>query len=842
MGDTKDRVRQDRFAQTEPKWPTAMRSRLRDGRLVGVPGAGVWLYKRVPMAAVEDAKDLSARLAASQPLSAAFEAVAAVTPTRGGVRRSMVKQNYRPFHVLMLNVPRWFEPPLDHPVAHQLREDYGQIAVDNRVLLFGVRLRDQLIGKRGLRGAVDSVMETLTTGGTPIEDYDEDFERMDSALTRAGLLTASAADIRLANAWFNYGLNPDPMIMPTVDSAVVFSSPSTARYAWDNLRDVPLERWPDLDGYHELSMAAVQDIELDYTPADRYLAMWGSQLVDAGATAVSIRGLIEPQRITRKEVQSQQKRYIEDINERVANNKLEKHEQQRMLADLEAINALYGTGGAPPTLVDTSIVVGFGRAVNDLERLLPDGTSLHLNPMTNRQPAALVETWPCSNVRTNPHLLDLPASVVAFSGLVSLSRVGDLPKNGAAIAGFTENDRQPAWFDPRAAYEADRAPIYLCAGASGSGKTVFMLHLADQIARAGTPTVIVDPKVDSDHSDAVLNSGGQVISLDQLLSADGVFDPLRFGMSPETSVDLAASMLQEVNPWGDDRAKYEVPVNVALAWGVEKGATCTGQALQIALQDGRAPKEMVEPVIALAQSNAQFRAMCGLSPQSAALRVAEGITYIRVGKANLSLPEPGATNLGLVQRITINLVRLMVSGSAMALTGRDGVVMLDEAWVFLGSGNTELERLARVARSQRVTAMLFTQRVSDATVAGIDEHIAGGFILPLKRAEAKAACEILQIEPTAERIERIVADATIGEVSDGDLQPNWNSMRTLYRAGTREVIRGSVALYADIHDRVVPVEIVIPEAFLVKASTNPQDIARRKALEAQKETAGVPAG
>src|SRR5690606_3277877 len=234
--------------------------------------------------------------------------------------------------------------------------------------------------------------------------------------------------------------------------------------------------------------------------------------------------------------------------------------------------------------------------------------------------------------------------------------------------------------------------------------------------------------------------------------ADGVFDPLRFGMSPETSVDLAASMLQEVNPWGDDRAKYEVPVNVALAWGVEKGATCTGQALQIALQDGRAPMEMVEPVIALAQSNAQFRAMCGLSPQSAALRVAEGITYIRVGKANLSLPEPGATNLGLVQRITINLVRLMVSGSAMALTGRDGVVMLDAAWVFLGSGNAELERLARLARSQRVTAMLFTQRVSDATVAGIDEHIAGGFILPLKRAEAKAACEILQIEPTAERI------------------------------------------------------------------------------------------
>nr|WP_227993839.1 ATP-binding protein [Pseudactinotalea sp. HY160] len=447
--------------------------------------------------------------------------------------------------------------------------------------------------------------------------------------------------------------------------------------------------------------------------------------------------------------------------------------------------------------------------------------------MTNRQPAALAETWPCSNVRANPHLLDLPTSTIAFSGVVALSKVGDEPKNGAALAGFTERDRQPAWFNPRAAYEADKSPTYLVAGASGSGKSLMMLHLADQFARADVPVVIVDPKLGSNHQDAVDNSGGQTISLDELLSADGVFDPLRFGMSPDTAVDLAASMLQQVNPWGDNRANFETPSNVALAYGVEHGATCTGQALQIALRDGVAPKEMVDSVISLAESNAQFRAMCGINPTSRALRLAHGITYIRVGNANLSLPEPGATNIGLTQRISINLVRLMVSGSAMALTGRHGVVMLDEAWVFLGAGNSELERLARVARSQSVSAMLFTQRVSDATVAGIDEHIAGGFILPLKRAEAIAACEILQLEPTPERIRRITAEATIGGVGDGELEPNWDSMRALYEPGTRQVIRGSVALYADIHGRVVPVEVKIGANFLSRASTNYEDVAAR---------------
>ncbi|MGC0252676.1 ATP-binding protein [Pseudactinotalea sp. Z1748] len=1481
-------LRHDPFGAGEPKWPTTMRSRLRDGRLVGTPGAGVWLYKRVPMSAVLDAKTLRQQLSASDPLLAAYEAVASITAIRGGNRRSMVKSNYRSVHTLMLNVPQFFDPPLDHPAARQLRQDYGDVAVENHVLLFGVRLRDQVIGKRGLSGVVDSVVETLHTGGTPLEDYDEDFERVDSALTRAGLISASAGDIRMANAWFNYGLASDPVIYPQMDSLTAFSRPATAKYVRDHLRDVPPEQWPPMDGYHQISMAAVQDIDLEYVPADAYQAMWGTQLLDAGAAAISIHGLVEPARITRKEVESQQKRYIEDINERVRNNKLDKDEQGQMLAELESINALYGTGRAPPTLVDASVVVAFGQAVQDMEDVLGPGSPVTLNPMTNRQPAALAETWPCSNIRANPHRLDLPTSVVAYSGLVSLSRVGDRPRNGAALVGFTEQNSQPAWFDPRAAYSESKPPLVLVAGASGAGKaldlrtkiptpsgwttmgrlevgdevldrsghpcrvtalsevdrtpemyritlsdgqsidadanhqwvvsnstdrsrprkpkhlaaqanraqtlalaqslrelasqegdqalsvhelhslvtkklgthrwsggdairaslrmvdvpvarrrhpvrttsveaftanmpvsifnardllgatlaawrgmdaayaqklaargtmistvrqhistgqkvtgrgmatlladagiptgggveqiavslrgsaqragltgervapkrvefcahalldameayppamaghqgpqgriaaaervlvslgeheetwprelarrlieegvgyssvrllaatlrryakdaglasrveyrqvtapsrlrngrsggpqdlyrvdqalsglarrleqmqadkgvtigtkeqvmstaemlaegltatnygcnfairiskavelpevdlpidpyvlgawlgdgssnggqftaevaggdqdhlrsqieaagytttdyvnryhfgvlglqkrleelgvrnnkhiparylraskaqrlavlqglmdtdgtvtthgnssldlsdrtlaegavelawslgikvsvswdqpagyrdedgnyvackprsrirfttaapvfrlprklarlpnvdelrettkwlyiesiepiesaparcitvdspdatymaagfvtthnSLLMLHLGDQIARAQTPTIIIDPKLGSDHATAVRNSGGQVVSLDDLLSADGVFDPLRFGASPDTAVDLAASMLQQVNPWGDHRANFEVPSAVAIAHGVDKGATCTGQALQIAMDHGVAPAQMVEPVLALARSSAQFRAMCGIDPSSDALRVADGITYIRVGQANLALPEPGATDVGLTQRISVNLVRLMVSGSAMALTGRNGVVMLDEAWVFFGSGNTELERLARVARSQTVTVMLFTQRVSDATVAGIDEHISSGFILPLKRTEAAAACQILGLEPTEERLRRLTAKATIGDNDRGDTQPNWDSMLALHRSGSREVIRGSVALYADIHDRVVPVEIRVPDSFLQKASTHYEDIAARAAAQRQGE-------
>lgn len=823
------RLREDPFAGPTPRWPTATRRVMRDGRLVGVPGAGVHLYKKVPLAPVTDAKTTEAGLAAGEPLLDAFDQLVQMTSLRGVTRRALAKAAYRQVHVLMINVPQFFAPPWDHPNAIRLDGDYGHMLQESRLLLLGVQLRDSLVGQRGLNAAVDSVVETLTVGGAPIQDYDEDFTQVDRALTRAGLTSPSRAEISLANSWFNRGISPDPVIHPGEDNVAIFSSSATAAHARKHWGDIPIQDWPEDEGYHVLSMAAVQDLDLDWTPADQRRARWGGALLEAGAAVVSIRGILEPAAITRKEIEAKQKGVVSDINEREKANKITKAEQQQKLNELHSIHAMYGQDGAPPTLVDASVVVGFGAAVQNMEDVLGPASPVRLNPMSDRQPAALAETWPCSPVRSNPHRLDLPTTAIAFSGLVELSRVGDKPRNGAALVGFTERDRQAAWLDPRAAYLADLAPILLVAGASGSGKTLLMQHLADQFARAQTPVVMIDPKPDSDLSPAVRASGGQVASLDDLLSADGIFDPLRFGMSPETSVELAANMLLSVNPWGSKAQDLEVPINTALVYGVDQGAQCIGQALILARDDGRADKWMVDQVLELAESAPMFRAVCGLTPETTALRAAQGITYIRVGKANLSLPEPGAVNLNLVQRVSVNLVRLMVSGAAMALTGRQGVVMLDEAWVFMGSGNTELERLARVARSQNVTVMLYTQRVSDATLSGIDEHIAGGFILPLKEAEAIAACRILNLEPTPERIRRITAKATVGEedaASGG--APNYDSMRALHVAGSRKVERGTIALFADIHDRVVPTEIVVAESFLAKASTHREDIDARK--------------
>src|SRR5690606_21148837 len=117
----------------------------------------------------------------------------------------------------------------------------------------------------------------------------------------------------------------------------------------------------------------------------------------------------------------------------------------------------------------------------------------------------------------------------------------------------------------------------------------------------------------------------------------------------------------------------------------------------------------------------------------------------------------------LTQRSAMALVRMLVMGSATAVSYRDGGVFLDEAWVFLGAGASELERLGRLARSQRVAVFLMTQRVSDALKADLTDFISTGIILPMnKEAEAEAACKLVDLEPTRDRIRRILGDATMG--------------------------------------------------------------------------------
>ncbi|MCU6479107.1 ATP-binding protein [Arthrobacter sp. A2-55] len=808
--------------------PTMMRTRLPDGRLLGVDGS-LWMVRRVPLEPVVDAKSIDERMSVFVPLMAAYDELAAMANT-SVTRRAMARKSYRQSQLIFINRNERYVPPANHPLAGFLKESFPFQVTQRRILLLLVRLEAKVGGAGGIKAVIDSVAETLAVGGAPLSDYDVDTAKVDAAMARCGLTVPSSEEISIANSWWNQGKFPDTIDLPHSDHLHIFADAKAVRMAEDAGR-VDCESWPTIPNHRTLTFATLEDFDFEFVSPAEIIANWATGLVASDVAAISIRANIEPAKVTRDELRRQRKRYLDDIRERQKQGKMERSEQEEMVATLEDIEGVYASkNGGSPTLVDASVLVAFNGAVDDVAQAV-GSSAARLRVMNFRQRQALAEMMVCSPLRANPHLQDLPSQTVACSGIQSLSTVGD--KTGAVL-GFTVHDSQPAYAMPTAASTADGLPIFLNVGGTGSGKSQVLLWKAVQYNKIPgpksprSPQIIVDPKTDSDHSPTVLAASGQVLSLDELSQSDGVFDPIRFAATVDVGVELAVSMLSSINPWGRDRSTFEVPAYTALKYGVVNGARCIGQALRIALRDGKATKEMVEPIFALAQASPMFRACVGMNPESEALNVFDGITYIKVGKAHLDLPEPGAIKEAtLMQRVCLALVRMMVFGSAMALTGRGGAIHLDEAWVFLGAGKAEVERLGRLARSQGVLPELYTQRVSDALKAELTGYISRGLILPIEDPiEAEASCRLFKLEPTPERMASITAKGTIG---DGEsVAPNWGSMKALRDPKTGKVIRGAVAIYADLSGRAVPIEIVLPPSFLELSSTNPEDIRRRQ--------------
>src|SRR5690625_3680225 len=122
----------------------------------------------------------------------------------------------------------------------------------------------------------------------------------------------------------------------------------------------------------------------------------------------------------------------------------------------------------------------------------------------------------------------------------------------------------------------------------------------------------------------------------------GVCDPLRFSKTPADGINTAVSVLHDVNVWPHgSRQNFEADLQAALKYGVSKGAKAIGTALQIAKRDGEASKELADPILRQSGNDPMFGAIVGLQDEGEVLSASEGITYIKVGNANLELPPMG---------------------------------------------------------------------------------------------------------------------------------------------------------------------------------------------------------
>lgn len=394
---------------------------------------------------------------------------------------------------------------------------------------------------------------------------------------------------------------------------------------------------------------------------------------------------------------------------------------------------------------------------------------------------------------------------------------------------------EPAPSEPARCITVDSPDsTYLIEGFVPTHNTLLMQWEMFQTNLLGYPQICVDPKGGSNLTPVVeAMPNGRVYSLDELADHDGIFDGVKFSPNPDVAIEFALATITSLNPYGSDRdmAAAEPDLIEALRYGINRGHRSTLTALKRAVKDGKLDEHHVAQIEKLSTSSPMFTALVGHSDEGEGLGEFEGTTLIKVGDQELNLPEPGTPPSGIIQRVNLALVRNIVFASAMALNKRKGVLRLDEAWVFTSNSPRELERLGRLARSQTIDVQLYTQRISDALDANLRNYITRGLILHMRDpVEAKAACAVFDLEPTPERIGRIRAKGTLDNDS---ASPNWNSLKALKDPVTREVIRGSVGLYVDIHGRVVPVEIRVPERFLKLASTNIDDIQAREAQDAE---------
>lgn len=1217
---------ENQMHHTVPDWPTAKKMLLPRGIVVPVHGA-LWLYRRVPLSPVRDARTDEEALGVGVPLSNALQELAAATNTTLKIRTA-ARASYREVHLLLVNLTRRYSPPPKSRHAEQLQAWYGERLTQQRMLLFGVKLRDEVGGvDRSLRDVIESAAMSLATAEVPLSDYERDIQEVDEVLARCGFETPDVADFELAESWWDAGGSPETPVVNHPNHIHFFRSTAGAQMA-ARAGAGDCRQWPsEIPGHHTIAMGSVHSFDFQFESNRNARTQWASSLLDMGADAISIRGKLEPSYITRSELRRQRRRYIEDINSRSAQGRMSDQEQSEMLATLESVEGAYSSGKASPTMVETSVLAAFsGRGSENLETIA-NGRPFKVSPMSFRQNTALPETWIGSPVRSNPNVMDLPTTTIAFSGLPNLSTVGD--RAGAQI-GFTLHDRQSALFSATASADEDSTPIAVVCGSAGSGKDLelstriptptgwttmgrvavgdevlgrdgrpvtvswkspvfvkddlYRLRLSDgqecisgfdhqwvvstakdrsrpnreaaqeeyrraheiadrldelasdvspgiiasaeqiadrirraipqspyrsaddlvaslkmmdlvsesiasgdvqvceqdalcalatrirqqyavpprgdvterrmttgemlsrgltcedgsprfaialpapldlperkvplqpymlgmwlgssegtdmsasgvpgdleasqisevsegripavylrssfdqrlellagmmdatgeigeegvctmrlhreglledaaelarslgirtlvdaregggqlsftttltvtriesracnlpapgtdlepwlhiesiekiggghsacisvaspdrtflaggmvptsntqlmafsgfQFALEGRPVIIVDPKKGSDLSIA-FKGHVNTFSLDSFADASGgeggtgIFDPLRFSKTPQDGINTAVSMLHFADIWQRGGVQnFEADLKIALKHGIAKGARAIGTALQIAQRDGVATAELAEPIIRQSRTDPLFGACVGLSDEGHVLSASEGITYIKVGNADLELPSMGANqkDLSLSARISVSLIRMMVFGSAEALRGRRGVLMLDEAWVFLGAGAEEVERLGRLARSLEVLPVLYTQRVTDIIEAKLQNHISRGVILHLRDPmEARAAFEIFGVDPTSERMAM-----TTNTERRGETGIQYNTRKPIFeinRDGTRgQLLRGSVGLYCDLRSRAVDTEIAIPQSFLELSSTNALDRARREGRE-----------
>ena len=838
------------------------------------PDRTVWLYAKIPWApALTDGATDERRLNSARQMMAFFDGLAGLVTVAGLKYRYLLRGQYRNFHILAGAVPAPYRSanPRGSDLERWQNQAYSNVHVQRQFAVVGVPLMtgidDGTTKKpRPLERALtwlDRTAYSMANGFPEFEEYLPDMQRIEKIMLNAGLQPFSLLDemerneiVGMMKSWWvssnGYGALG---MLPENDHLHFFPNVDKTKQGEHNYEEgIPCKDW-DIKGEYPATICFAKSSSFSGNRIADSNNLWIAKLLEvpeaggANAVGVSIRGVVEPGVVTADQIRRNTRAIDEAMKERYSKGREASGDMEDIREKLEYKRSIYRHENMPPTLMDLSVAVcAAGRARQAVESLscIPGMEFVNMNTSIE-QYLAFKSMQPCSPVRMTPYELQWSATMVAGGGLSSMAEAGD--KTGALL-GFTEANQQPVYLGTTTAQDNDLVPIIAIVGKSGSGKTMALLSLLLQWAQVDsrdgsgkTPCILIDPKEDSDFSDAFHARGGQVYSMDSDI-ANGTFDPLNVLPTAEEAKEMAAIMLANILAPGGADAALEINITALLNYGIKLGAKTCGVAIETAYQAYMRARqnnqqidlpentpEVREQVMRLLNNNQFVRIICGTTQDVKPLKVSHSLTLIKAGKRSL-VPAEGSedTVTGRIQRWVL---RMTVLGAGAAVRGRDGIVALDEAWVALGKGSGEVvSQWARLARSQRFTPVLASQKVNEFNDAGLSGAISRGILLANDDpdestgsvSQAKAALRLLSIEDSDGHIRRRMAL----DPSKDNGSPEWNSLQRLKNPRNGRTMRGAVAYFKDGSKNPVRVEIGIPEKLLKEISTTATDVLARQ--------------
>lgn len=373
---------------------------------------------------------------------------------------------------------------------------------------------------------------------------------------------------------------------------------------------------------------------------------------------------------------------------------------------------------------------------------------------------------------------------------------------------------------------------YLVGGYVPTHNTRLGLHLAAQWGqlpdpdspRRNIPVIFSDPKPQSsDFEPFVRRHGGTVYKLDRP-DAKGILDPFRcipYDMK-DMLVQTATAMLSQIISGRTDDRKTEIAIATIVGFGWRNHAGSMGEAMDMSwnhYRNGNA-NDLISPMIEqikpdldrMLENDALMPLIYGVGHDGPRLSVSEGLTLLSAGKLNIIGEKGVDTATSAVQRW---VCRMTAVGASSLIIGRNGVLIVDEAWSLLldDYGKNLVNRMGRLARDQHYSVCMLSQKAKEFVDAGIQSFIGKVYVLAIggrnegagRGSEAEAACQLANQPVDGRMHERMMHDRYIDPDSRA---PDYESLYALKDPKTGRLLRGSIA-YFQVGDAAsaIPVEI-----------------------------------